>query len=369
MNDISIIGTGLWYPDEITTNEEIVNSYNTYVDNFNEVNKLKIEEGSISALSHSSEEFIAKASGIKTRRIIDKKNSLDPELMRPVTKNEDESELSLLAKVGISAAKKAMENANISADQIDGVILGTSHSGRNYPAIAIEIQDELGINGYAYDMLVGCSSTTFAISNAYTDIASGMADTVLVINPEITTPGLSFTNRDVHFIFGDGCVATILQRNNAKGFKILDRKLVTKFSNNIRSDLSYFNRTASNKKTSEELLFYQNGRSVFKEVCPLVAKTITEQLDKNNISPEEISKFWLHQANSKMIRLIVSKVIGSDDFDENLAPLPMQDFGNLASAGSMFAFNLHNDLKSGEKGIVCSFGAGYSIGSLLVEKI
>ena len=47
----------------------------------------------------------------------------------------------------------------------------------------------------------------------------------------------------------------------------------------------------------------------------------------------------------------------------------MQDFGNLASAGSMFAFNLHNDLKSGEKGIVCSFGAGYSIGSLLVEKI
>ena len=71
MNDISIIGTGLWYPDEITTNEEIVNSYNTYVDNFNEVNKLKIEEGSISALSHSSEEFIAKASGIKTRRIID----------------------------------------------------------------------------------------------------------------------------------------------------------------------------------------------------------------------------------------------------------------------------------------------------------
>ena len=143
MNDISIIGTGLWYPDEITTNEEIVNSYNSYVDNFNEINKLKIAEGSITALAHSSEEFIAKASGIKTRRIIDKINSLDPKVMRPVTKNEDESELSLLAQVGISAAKKAMENANISADQIDGVILGTSHSGRNYPAIAIEYKRSL----------------------------------------------------------------------------------------------------------------------------------------------------------------------------------------------------------------------------------
>ena len=368
MNDISIIGTGLWYPDELTTNKEVVDSYNTYVDNFNKENASLIESESIKAKAHSSEEFILKASGIKTRRLIDKKNSLDPTMMRPVTKNEDASELSLLARVGIEAAKKAMAKANINADQIDGVILGTSHSGRNYPAVAIEIQEELGIDGYAYDMLVGCSSTTFALSNAFTDIASGMAKTILVINPEISTPGFNFTNRDVHFIFGDGCVATILQQTNESGFKIIDRKLVTKFSNNIRSDLSYLNRTASNQKTPEELLFYQNGRSVFKEVCPLVAKTILEQLNKNNIKPDEISKFWLHQANGKMIRLIVSKVLGTDSFDEELAPLPMKDFGNLASAGSMFAFDLYNDLSKGEKGVICSFGAGYSIGSLIVEK-
>ena len=368
MSDISIIGTGLWYPEELTTNKEIVDSFNTYVDNFNIENASLIESGKIKARSHSSEEFILKASGIKTRRIIDKKNSLNPNIMKPITDNEDESKLSFLAKVGIEAAKKAMSEANISADQIDGVILGTSHSGRNYPAVAIEIQEELGIDGYAYDMLVGCSSTTFALSNAYTDIASGMADTILVINPEITSPGFNFTNRDVHFIFGDGCVATILQRSNNFGFKIIDRKLVTKFSNNIRSNLSYLNRTASDQKNEDELLFYQNGRSVFKEVCPLVAKTILEQLSKNSISPNEISKFWLHQANGKMIRLIVSKVLGTDTFDEDLAPLPMKDFGNLASAGSMFAFNLYNDLKKGEKGIICSFGAGYSIGSLIVEK-
>ncbi|MDA9045470.1 beta-ketoacyl-ACP synthase III, partial [Gammaproteobacteria bacterium] len=189
MNDISIIGTGLWYPDELTTNKEVVDSYNTYVDNFNKENASLIESESIKAKAHSSEEFILKASGIKTRRLIDKKNSLDPTMMRPITKNEDASELSLLARVGIEAAKKAMAKANITADQIDGVILGTSHSGRNYPAVAIEIQEELGIDGYAYDMLVGCSSTTFALSNAFTDIASGMAKTILVINPEITTPG------------------------------------------------------------------------------------------------------------------------------------------------------------------------------------
>ena len=106
MNDISIIGTGLWYPDELTTNKEVVDSYNTYVDNFNKENASLIESESIKAKAHSSEEFILKASGIKTRRLIDKKNSLDPTMMRPVTKNEDASELSLLARVGIEAEKR-----------------------------------------------------------------------------------------------------------------------------------------------------------------------------------------------------------------------------------------------------------------------
>ena len=144
---------------------------------------------------------------------------------------------------------------------------------------------------------------------------------------------------------------------------------MTQFSNNIRSDWSYLARTATDHKTSDDLIFNQNGSSVFKEVCPLVAKFISEQLEKNNIKPEEISKFWLHQANARMINLIVSKVIGSNDFDTNLAPLPIQKFGNLASAGSLFSFNLNNDLKSGEKGIICSFGAGYSVCSILVEKV
>ena len=157
--------------------------------------------------------------------------------------------------VGINAAKKAMEQANVSAADIDGVILGTSHAARNYPSVAIEIQNELGIDGYAYDMLVGCSSTTFAINNAYSDIASGLANTVLVINPEISTPFVNYTRRDIHFIFGDGCVATVVSKNNSSkhSHKVLDRKLVTKFSNNIRSDWSYLVRAADNSKTYEDL--------------------------------------------------------------------------------------------------------------------
>ena len=368
---IHIAGTGIWYPEETINNEEIVSSFNSYVDHFNNTNKDKIESGQLEKLDYSSTEFIEKASGIKTRHVIDKKNILDINKMMPAVLHEDESKLSIHAEVGIKAAQVVMKNANVTSSDIDAVILGTSHAARNYPSVAIEIQNELGISGYAYDMLVGCSSTTFAINNAVSDISSGLADTVLVINPEISTPFVNYTKRDIHFIFGDGCVATVVSKNNTSNnsFKVIDRKLITKFSNNIRSDWSYLARAATDEKSHEDLLFYQNGNSVFKEVCPMVAEFINNQLKENNLHSTDIKKFWLHQANARMINLIVSKIIGTNDFDTSLAPLPIEKFGNLVSAGSMFAFNLHNDLEPGEKGLICSFGAGYSVCSIIVEKI
>ena len=369
MSEIYIAGTGIWYPDDSISNDEIVESFNAYVDSYNDANKDAINNNKVLKLEYSSTEFIEKASGIKTRYVIDKKGILDINKMMPSVVHEDASKMSIHAEVGIKAALKALENAKMSASDIDAVILGTSHAARNYPSVAIEIQNELGIKGYAYDMLVGCSSTTFAINNAISDISSGVANNVLVINPEISTPFVNYAKRDIHFIFGDGCVATVVSKNiNSNSFKVIDRKLVTKFSNNIRSDWSYLARAASDEKSYEDLLFYQNGNSVFKEVCPMVAKFILDQLDKNELSHKEIKKFWLHQANARMVNLIVSKIIGSNDFDTSLAPLPIEKFGNLASAGSMFAFNLHNDLQPGEKGLICSFGAGYSVCSIIVEK-
>ena len=371
MREIYITSTGFWHPQEIVTNDEIVNSYNTYVTNFNEHHADDIANGSIKELPLSSAEFVEKASGIKTRYLIDKKNTLDPNLMRPQVNNEDESRISIHARAGIEAAKKAIENTDLEISDIDAVIVGTSHAPRNYPAVAIEIQNELGIEGYAYDMLVGCSSTTFAINNAFTDIHSGLAKNILVINPEINSPHVDFGRRDVHFIFGDACVATIVSSEPSSDscFKIIDRKLVTKFSNNIRSDFGYLNRVSIDKKSEDELLFYQNGRSVFKEVCPMVADLISSQLENLNIESSTIKKFWLHQANSNMCRWITSKILGTDDFDKNKLPMAISDYGNLASAGSLVAFHLYNDLVKGDKGVICSFGAGYSICSLLVEKV
>jgi beta-ketodecanoyl-[acyl-carrier-protein] synthase len=231
MSGIHIAGTGIWYPEDKISNFELVESYNKYARRFNIDNSKKIDSGDIIRMEESSVEFIEKASGIESRHVIDKDGILDIDRMMPKVVNEDPDKLSIHAQAGIKAAIKAMVEADVTPQQIDAVIVGTSHSVRNYPAVAIEIQNELDISGYAYDMLVGCSSTTFAINNAYSDIASGLAQTILVINPEISTPFVNFTHRDKHFIFGDGCVATIVQKNSssAKSFKIIDRKLHTQF--------------------------------------------------------------------------------------------------------------------------------------------
>jgi beta-ketodecanoyl-[acyl-carrier-protein] synthase len=106
MEEIHIAGTGIWYPNDVITNDEIVISFNKYVDNFNEVNKDSISNGTLNKLDHSSVEFIEKASGIKTRHVVDKKNILDVDRMMPSLKHEDESRLSIHAVAGIEAAKK-----------------------------------------------------------------------------------------------------------------------------------------------------------------------------------------------------------------------------------------------------------------------
>ena len=143
MKDIHIAGTCIWYHEDTISNDEIVLSFNSYVDNFNSNNKDKIDNGEIEKLEYSSTEFIEKASGIKTRHVIDKKNILDINKMMPSVVHEDESKMSIHAEVGIKAAKKAMDNAGVTQDDIDAVILGTSHAARNYPPVFDQFKQDL----------------------------------------------------------------------------------------------------------------------------------------------------------------------------------------------------------------------------------
>ncbi|HJF27920.1 beta-ketoacyl-ACP synthase III [Acinetobacter bohemicus] len=365
---IRITGTGLFHPEEVITNEELVESLNAYVELYNHENADKIAAGELEARRGSSAEFIEKASGVQRRYVVEKSGILDPKRLRPNLRERSDDEISLQAEWGVIAAQQAMENAGVTAEDIDIVILSCSNLQRAYPAVAIEIQTALGIQGYAYDMNVACSAATFGLKQAHDAIKAGSARRVLLVNVEITSAHTDFRSRDCHFIFGDVATASIIEDTETKtGFEILDTQLFTQFSNNIRNNFGFLN--LSENADIDDKRFRQDGRKVFKEVCPLVAKMITAQLEKNQIVPTDVKRFWLHQANASMNELILKLVVGKENAKPGLVPIILNEFANTSSAGVIIALHrTANEVEDGEYGVLCSFGAGYSVGSILVQK-
>jgi len=328
MDSIVISGTGLFVPPHKISNEELVESFNTYVSEFNKSNPE-------TPLAFSDAEFIYKASGIKSRYVMEKSGILDINIMRPTIPIRHDDENSIQCEMAVNASKQAFENANVTSSDIDTVIVACSNMERPYPAISIEVQNALGISGSAFDLNVACSSATFAIETAMNSILANKSKAVLVVNPEICSAHLNFKDRDSHFIFGDACTAIVLQKKerckSLNSYTILDTKLKTNFSNNIRNNFGYLNPCNIEKISPNELLFKQNGRKVFKDVVSWVTDHLSEQLNSLNINSDQIKRLWLHQANINMNQLIVKKVLGRDPTDSE-APIIIDEFANTSSA-------------------------------------
>ena len=377
-----ITGTGLYIPPYSISNEELVDSFNKYVENYNAKHADEIAAGTLTALEPSSAAFIEKVSGIKSRYVMEKDGILDPEIMAPVIpyRNLGE-ELSIMAEMGTAALKDALADAGLEANDLDGIILACSNFQRTYPAVSIEIQDAIGmVGGFAYDMNVACSAATFGLSQAHGSIVSGLAKRVAVVNVEITSAHLNWRNRDSHFIFGDVATASIVEElETPKGYEIINSKLFTEFSTNIKNEYGFMDRSEflaaqtemypDIKEPVTDKLFLQNGRKVFREVCPKVSEIITEHLHENEMQASDVKMMWLHQANANMLDLILRTVVGRDA-DKAIVPSVIAEFANTSSASPMIVFHRYKDaLKSGDLGVICSFGAGYSIGSVLVRKV
>lgn len=369
---VVISGSGVWNPPHTITNEELVDSYNAYSAKFNADNAADIANGRATEMPMSSAPFIYKASGIKQRYIYIKDGALDINRMRPSIPKRGDDELSHQAEFALNAAKIALADANKNATEIDAVIVSCAYTERAYPAISIEVQNALKIEGFGFDMLVACSAATFALQRAYEMVKSGTAKCVLVINPELTSPQVNYKDRDSHFIFGDVSTAVVIEGSDTcqseHSYEILGTKAVTQFSNNIRSNFGYVSHAIDDEVFNPDNLFHQNGRGVFKEVCPMAAKHIQDHLSELDYTPQDLSRWWLHQANINMNLLVSKRLLGRDATLEE-APIVLDEYANTASAGSIIAFTKYNkDLASGSVGVICSFGAGYSIGSLVIKK-
>jgi beta-ketodecanoyl-[acyl-carrier-protein] synthase len=367
---VAITATGVLTPEHAISNHELVEAFNAYADLQNAEHAAAIDAGDREPVPHSSAEFIVAASGIESRYVWSKDGILDPARMYPIYRERSDDEPSLMAEVGTAAGLIALERAGVDAADVDLLLCAASNMERAYPAMAVEIQQELGTSGMAFDMNVACSSATFGIQTAADMIRSGSVRKALVISPEVTSGHLEWRDRDCHFIFGDVATAVLLERaeDSTGGFEVVSTKCATQFSNNIRNNNGFLRRTRNAMEDRRDMQFMQNGRKVFKEVLPIVSSHIAAHMADDDINAGDLKRLWLHQANKSMNDYIGKKVMGRTP-EPSEQPNILQDYANTSSAGSIIAFDKYSDdLATGEVGLICSFGAGYSVGSVIVRR-
>jgi beta-ketodecanoyl-[acyl-carrier-protein] synthase len=362
---------GVEIPEASITNEELVESFNRWV----AVENVKRQAAGLEPLRESDADFIVQASGIRCRHVYEREGILDPERMTPRIPSRSDDELSVMAEFGLASARKAMTDAGVTAHDIDMVICAASHHQRPYPAIAIEIQNALGASGAAFDMGLGCSSALAAIHVAVNLVRTGAQKRVLVVVPELISGHLNFRDRQTHFIFGDASVALVIEalgEGEERGgrFEIVDTRSWTQFSNAIRTNFGFLNRAAQENTSIVEMegnMIKQVGNKVFKEVTIAGHRFIDDFLEDHGHTPETIRRFWLHQANSRMNAMILRLSFGHD-VGQDRAPTVLERLGNTAAAGAIIALaENHADMKPGDHGLLCAFGAGYSIGGALLR--
>ena len=373
MNRVIVSGIGIEIPEASISNEELVESFNRWVDAENTRRETAGEE----LLARSDSDFIVAASGVRSRHVLEREGILDPERMAPRIPFRGDDELSVMAEFGAVSARKALADANVAPADIDLVICAASHQQRPYPAIAVEIQRALGLGGAAFDMSLGCSSAAAALHVAYNLVRSGGHRRVLIVTPEIITGHLNFRDRQTHFIFGDASASMVVEaigegETRPGKLEILGTALWTEFSNNIRTNFGFLARTGQNDTSvveMEGMLIKQVGNKVFKEVTQAAYRFAVEFLAGKGLRPVDMRRFWLHQANARMNAMILKLALGQE-VGHDRAPMVLERLGNTAAAGAVIALKEnHEDLAAGDNGLFCAFGAGYSMGAALLRKM
>jgi len=373
MKRVVISGIGAEIPAASISNDELVAVFNSWVERENAGRVTRGEE----PLPGSTSAFIEHASGIRARRLLYPEGVLDIDRMAPIVPERSDDAISIQAEFGAASAVKALQHAGVAPEDVDMVICASSHLQRMYPAIGIEIQHALGASGSAFDLSLGCSSAAGGLHAAFNLVRSGAQKRVLVCTPEIITGHLNYRDRQTHFIFGDASVSLlveVLEEGDERdgGFEVLDTRMWTQFSSNIRSNFGYLARLHQGHPgvvDMEGLMITQLGNKVFKDVTHAGHEFIIDFLRDNGRTTDDIRRFWLHQANARMNGMILRLALGHDA-DHDRAPIILGELGNTAAAGAILALEMnHRDMKSGDYGLICAFGAGYSIGGALLRKM
>lgn len=329
-----IKGIGYYVPDNIVKNKDLEKIMDT------------------------SDEWIQERTGIRERRW--------------VLENSDESTSSM----GTEAAKKAIDNAGISPDQIDFIIFATLSPDYFFPGSGVLIQRNLGLKEVgALDIRNQCSGFIYALSIADQYIKSGMYKNILIVGSELHSGGLekSTRGRNVSVIFGDGAGAVILQASDD-----LEKGIM---STHLHSEGKYAEELAvispATKKWIDKLVEdpdedgssyapYMNGNFVFKNAVVRFMEVINEALITNNLTKEDIDLLIPHQANLRISQFVQKQLALPNEKVYN----NIMKYGNTTAASIPIA--LAEAIEKGmlnEGDVLClaAFGSGFTWGSALIR--
>lgn len=314
-----IVGTGSYLPEKVLSNHDLERMVET------------------------SDQWIQDRTGIKKRHIV----------------AEDETTTDL----AFFAAKKAIEAAGISNDDIDLIIVATTTPTRIFPSTASLVQEKLDISGCpAFDLQAVCTGFIYALTVADKFIKSGTVKNALVIGAESMSRIIDWTDRDTCVLFGDGAGAVVLQASEETGI----------LSTHIHSDGQYNALltvpAGPGSAISETALPYieMQGNDVFKVAVRTLSNIVDETLAANNFSKQDVDWLIPHQANIRIISATAKKLSMSMD----QVVVTVDEHGNTSAASIPLALDVavrDGRIKRGETLLLEAFGGGFTWGSALLK--
>ena len=310
-----IIGTGSAVPEQIVTNEDL------------------------SKIVETSDEWISSRSGIKERR---------------VAKEENTTSLAILA------GKRALENAGVTAEEIEVIIVATCTPDYFFPNTACQVQEAIGAkHAVAFDLSAACSGFLFALSTAQAYIKGGIYQKALIIGAETMSKMIDWSDRSTCVLFGDGAGAAVVSAEETGVLELVQKS--NGAGKGVLSCKARETRNLLNHESETKEYLYMEGQPVFKFAVKTVPECVEEVLKK-----EEIRYYILHQANSRIIQSVAKRL----KEPEEKFPMNLSLYGNTSAASIpilLDEMNRNGMLNRGDKLVLSGFGAGLTWGAVLLE--
>lgn len=315
-----IIGTGSAVPEQIVTNEDL------------------------SKIVETSDEWISSRSGIKERR---------------VAKEENTTSLAILA------GKRALENAGVTAEETEVIIVATCTPDYFFPNTACQVQEAIGAkHAVAFDLSAACSGFLFALSTAQAYIKGGIYQKALIVGAETMSKMIDWSDRSTCVLFGDGAGAAVVSAEETGVLELVQKS--NGAGKGVLSCKARETRNLLNHESETKEYLYMEGQPVFKFAVKTVPECVEEVLKKAEVKKEEIRYYILHQANSRIIQSVAKRL----KEPEEKFPMNLSLYGNTSAASIpilLDEMNRNGMLNRGDKLVLSGFGAGLTWGAVLLE--